>query len=154
VRMLVLTQRQTANTQIAPKIEPSACLTLALNASDRQRSRHRWFTQEGLEVQLQLPRGTVLQEGDLLGSDPPGTWVRVVAKPESVLSVSSPYPLDLVRAAYHLGNRHVPLEIGPNYLRLSPDPVLAELLVHLGLEVTLAEIAFFPEPGAYHGHGH
>jgi urease accessory protein len=151
--MLVLTQRRVANTPIDLKIDPQVCLTLALNASDRQRSRHRWFTQEGLEVQLQLPRGTVLQDGDLLGSDPPGSWVRVIAKPELVLSVYSPHPLDLVRAAYHLGNRHVPLEIGPNYLRLSPDPVLAELL-HLGLEVTQAEMPFFPEAGAYHGHGH
>jgi urease accessory protein len=161
--MLILTQRLPANAQAAD-IQAAASkaeLTLSLTAEDRCRSRHRWLTQEAVDVQLQLPRGTVLLAGDLLGTDaahPAVTWVRVMAKPEPVLTTYPHQPQDLARAAYHLGNRHVPLEIGQDYLRLSPDPVLAELLVHLGFQVTSEVTAFFPEAGAYHsitqGHTH
>jgi urease accessory protein len=80
--------------------------------------------------------------------------VRVIAKPEPVITVTAQTDLELLRAAYHLGNRHVPLEITPKYLRLSPDTVLQDMLEHLGLQ-TEAEIApFQPEMGAYGSHSH
>ena len=127
-------------------------LTIALTASDRTRSRHRVETPDNGVVYLRLPRGTVLRHGDLLQTETGDRLVRVTAKPEPVLNVTSQKPLELLRAAYHLGNRHVPLEITPTYLRLESDPVLKAMLAQMGLEVTEAVLPFQPEMGAY-GHG-
>ncbi|HBY78804.1 MAG TPA: urease accessory protein UreE, partial [Cyanobacteria bacterium UBA11148] len=98
-------------------------------------------------------RGTVLNDGDLLQSETGDIVVRIVAKPEPVLTVTSQQPINLLRASYHLGNRHVPLEVAPNYLRLSPDPVLQTMLENLGVEVKAEVVPFQPEIGAY-GHHH
>jgi urease accessory protein len=76
----------------------------------------------------------------------------VLAKPEPVLTVTAHTPLDLLQAAYHLGNRHVSLEITPTYLRLSPDPVLRDLLIHRGLHIHEEIQPFQPESGAYGAH--
>jgi urease accessory protein len=121
-----------------------------LTAEERTRSRHRFETLAGETVYLQLPRGTVLRDGDLLRSHD-GVLVQVVAKPEPVLTVTAPTPLALLQAAYHLGNRHVSLEITPTALRLSPDPVLRDLLEQRGLQVMEETQPFHPEMGAY-GH--
>ena len=127
-------------------------LILCLTAEERTRSRHSFSTEDKTPVQLQLPRGTTLQEGDLLTTDAGDILVQVSAKPEQVLTVTSDDSINLLRAAYHLGNRHVSLEITPNYLRLTPDPVLAGMLTQLGLEV-IAEVApFCPQGGAYSHH--
>jgi urease accessory protein len=96
--------------------------TLALSAEERTRSRLRY--ESGEMLQLQLTRGTVLHDGDLLAMELGDKFVKVIAKPESITTVTAHSELDLLRAAYHLGNRHVPLEVKPEYLRLSPDPVL------------------------------
>lgn len=127
-------------------------LTLCLTSEDRTRSRHRFETIEGEVVFLQLPRGTVLRDGDVLESES-GQFVRITAKPEPVLTVQAETPLKLLQAAYHLGNRHVGLEITDTYLRFLPDPVLREMLVHRGLQVVEEVRPFQPEIGAY-GHGH
>ncbi|GAB4281650.1 MAG: urease accessory protein UreE [Oscillatoriaceae cyanobacterium] len=125
---------------------------LALTADDRTRSRHRFTTEEGETVSLNLPRGTILQHGDRLASETGETVLLITAKPEPILTVTAHHPLDLLRAAYHLGNRHVSLEINPDYLRLSPDSVLKSMLQQMELQV-IEEIApFFPETGAYHHH--
>ena len=130
---------------------------LSLTAEDRTRARHRFTTDEGQGVFLQLPRGTVLRDGDLLQAEGDDRWVRVIAKPEPVFTVTSSTGLDLLRAAYHLGNRHVPLEVTAAYLRLAPDPVLKTMLEQLGLTVTEDLQPFQPESGAYgqsHAHAH
>jgi urease accessory protein len=132
--------------------QPSA-LTLLLTAEERTRSRHRFETVDGQAVFLHLPRGTVLQNGDVLATED-GVQVQIIAKPEPVLTVTANSSLQLLQAAYHLGNRHVPLEIASDYLRLSPDPVLQELLIHRGLSVTPELQPFHPEGGAYGGHAH
>ncbi|MGB8700046.1 MAG: urease accessory protein UreE [Thermosynechococcaceae cyanobacterium] len=126
---------------------------LVLTAEERQRSRYRCQTEGGVEVLLNLPRGSALTEGDCLTTEAGDWWVQIGAKPEMLLCVQSKTPLDLLRAAYHLGNRHVPLELTAQTLKLSPDPVLREMLVHLGLTVTDTLEPFYPEPGAY-GHLH
>ncbi|MCU0518823.1 MAG: urease accessory protein UreE [Oscillatoria sp. Prado101] len=144
--MLTLTQRQPADPQAA------ADLTLALTAFERTKSRHRLEINSQL-VSIQLPRGTVLRHGDLLAPAAGDLLVRVIAFPEPVLTVTAKTPLDLLRAAYHLGNRHVPVEIAPTYLRLSPDPVLKAMLEQLGVEVREEVAPFEPETGAY-GHSH
>lgn len=102
---------------------------------------------------LHLARGTVLRNGDLLKSEPEGQLLRVLAKPEPVLTVRADTELELLQAAYHLGNRHVPLEITRNFLRLAPDPVLQDLLEKRGLHVVAEVQPFQPEMGAY-GHSH
>jgi urease accessory protein len=126
--------------------------TLVLTAEERAKSRHRFETEEGETVFLRLPRGTVLRDGDMLRSDNGEFLILVKAKSEPVLTVTTATTLDLLRAAYHLGNRHVPLEIGTAYLRLSPDPVLQAMLEHLGMVVIEEEAPFQPEVGAYGHH--
>jgi urease accessory protein len=144
LNMLTLTQRNASNPDIAVN------LTLALTASERTRSRHRFETEDGI-VFLRLPRGSLLRDGDILVDETSGSLVRIVAKPEPVLTVYDSNLLNLLKAAYHLGNRHVPVEIAPSYLRLSPDPVLKAMLLQLGLEVKEEISPFQPETGAY-GH--
>jgi urease accessory protein len=128
--------------------------TLRLTAEERTRSRHRFRTTAGHEVQLVLPRGTVLRDGDLLRANEDGSVVRVQARAEPVLTARASDAFALMRAAYHLGNRHVALELGIDYLRLGPDPVLADMLVQLGLRVSEDVAPFQPESGAYGGHSH
>jgi urease accessory protein len=127
---------------------------LSLTADERTRSRHYFETDEGQGVYLRLPRGTVLRHGELLRSEDGKTIVRVVAKPEPVMSVTAPTILDLLRAAYHLGNRHISLEITETYLRLLPDPVLRAMLEQLGVQVTETIAPFEPESGAYGNRHH
>jgi urease accessory protein len=93
-----------------------------------------------------------LHDGDILASSEGDTLVKIAAKPEPVITVTSDRAIDLLRAAYHLGNRHVSLEITPTYLRLTPDSVLQEMLEHLGLQVTPEVAPFVPESGAYAHH--
>ncbi len=145
---LILTQRLLADMD-----DVSVSFTLWLTAEERTRSRYRFETPAGQALYLRLPRGMVLRDHDLLASEDGSCLVRIAAKPEPVFSVKAKTPLDLLRAAYHLGNRHVALEITPTELRLSPYPVLQAMLEHLGLEVREDILAFQPETGAY-GHSH
>jgi urease accessory protein len=133
--------------------EATVDFTLSLTAEERSRSRHYFETQAGQGLYLRLSRGTVLQHGDLLRSEAADCLVRVVAQPEPVMTVTAQKPLDLLRAAYHLGNRHVPLEVTETYLKLSPDPVLKAMLEQLNLQVVEGIDFFQPEAGAY-GHSH
>ena len=144
--MLDLTQITSPNESI------SVNFSLALTAEERTRSRHRFTTVEGEIVYLHLPRGTVLRDGDLLQDYEETTLVRVSAKLEPVITVTTTNSLELLKAAYHLGNRHVPVEISTDYLRLAPDPVLQKMLEQLNFEVISEIMPFFPEQGAYKHH--
>ena len=108
--------------------------------------------EDGEEVALLLPRGTVLREGDKLVTDD-GLVVAVEAAAELLSSARAADPLVLARAAYHLGNRHVPLQIEGDRLRYRHDHVLDGLLLGLGLAVETVQAAFEPEIGAYQGQG-
>ena len=128
---------------------------LVLPFERRQKSRLRTRLESGMEVGLFLERGTILREGDFLRTEE-GMLVRVVAAPEQVYLVRCESGLQLTRAAYHLGNRHVPLEIGDGWLKLKRDSVLRDMLLGLGATVSAAELPFDPEAGAYgggHSHG-
>ena len=144
---MLMTQRLPANADVA------VSFTLALTAEERTKSRHRFETEDGQTVFLRLPRGTMLRDKDILRSDD-ATLVRVRAKPEPVMTIAAQTSLLLLRAAYHLGNRHVPLEITATYLRLSPDPVLRTMLEQMGMVVEEAILPFQPEIGAYGNHLH
>lgn len=141
-----LTQRLAANADVV------VSFNIALTAQERTKSRYRFETEDGQTVFMRLPRGTVLRNNDILRSDD-GALVRVSAKAEPVMTITASTSLDLVRAAYHLGNRHVPLEITTTYLRLSPDPVLRTLLSQMGMTVSEEILPFQPEIGAYGNHG-
>jgi len=131
-----------------------AALTLSLPFDSRQRSRLRVTLSDGEMATLALPRGSVLRGGDLLRlSD--GRVVRVISARETVSTARSNVLRALLRAAYHLGNRHVPLEVGEGYLRYLHDHVLDGMVRDLGLTVGVEEAAFEPEAGAYaRGHAH
>lgn len=125
---------------------------LVLPFDRRQKSRLRVELASGTEAALFLERGTVLRGGDLLQADDDRV-VQVVAADEPVLRVTAATPRELARAAYHLGNRHVPLEVGEGWLRLEQDHVLQEMLLGLGVQVEGQMAPFEPEAGAYGG-GH
>ena len=120
----------------------------------RMRSRLRTRLASGEEAVLRTERGAVLRGGECLRSDD-GRVVRVSAAPEKVMHVTCADQFELTRAAYHLGNRHVPVEIGDGYLRIGADHVLGDMLLGLGATVREMEAPFEPESGAYGGgHGH
>jgi len=140
-----------ANREIA-EAELANLRKLVLPFDLRQKSRLRAALDNGAEAALFLPRGTVLRNGDLLEARD-GSLIRVVAAPENVLYVTADKPHALMRAAYHLGNRHIPVELGENFLKLETDPVLKELLLQLGVTLREDYLPFQPETGAYGG-GH
>lgn len=147
-------KRLDAGTLAAPLVRRAPALVLPFDA--RSKSRLRATLATGEEVALFLPRGTVLRGGDVLVADD-GGLIRVEAAPETVLLVSAATPLALTRAAYHLGNRHTPVEVGDGYLKLEYDPVLRDMLLRLDVDVAEALMPFEPEAGAYgggHKHGH
>lgn len=140
--------------------------TVELDWDVRQKSRFDCRDSLGRELGVFLPRGTVVRGGDVLVLED-GSLVRVVAAPQPVLVITHcrehGSPFDLMRAAYHLGNRHVPIELKPDHLKIEPDHVLADMLRSMHLIVNEAQAAFEPEGGAYgshgqaqghHGHGH
>jgi len=118
----------------------------------RQKRRFRAILEDGSETAIFLPRGSSLADGDVLEADD-GTLIRIVAAPEQVLYVTATSSHALVRAAYHLGNRHTPVELGNGFLKLENDSVIKEMLIRLGLQVQEAHLPFQPEAGAYGG-GH
>lgn len=143
-------------THVIPPRAVEPWTTLSLTADERTKTRHQYVADNGEAIYLNLVRGTRLRQGDLLRAEPataePETYVQVIAKPEPVLTVTAANGFDLMRAAYHLGNRHTPLELNPNYLRLEPDPVLATMLQQLGVQVVSEIAPFEPESGAYGQH--
>lgn len=156
--MIEIRNRLDARCAVRP-VEPGSRLELPFDL--RQKSRLRATLASGEPVSLLLARGEVLRGGDfLVAAD--GRVVQVVAQPERVLHVECDSPHALARAAYHLGNRHVPVELGNGYLRIAADHVLAEMLRGLDARVTPLEAPFEPEAGAYadghrhppHVHGH
>ena len=144
-----------AVTELTQKIDagtdPAASLTLDFDA--RSKSRLRATLDDGTDVAVILPRGSQLAPGDRLSSSD-GLIVEVKAAREKVSRVTTDDALLLARACYHLGNRHVALQILPTELRYLHDHVLDDMVRLLGLEVTTAELTFEPESGAYGDHAH
>jgi urease accessory protein len=146
---------------LAPVLVKRAA-TVELDWDVRQKSRFSATDSSGRELGVFLPRGTVVRGGDVLvGED--GSLVRVLAAPQHVLRITAckthGSPFDLTRAAYHLGNRHVPIELQPDHLKIEPDHVLADMLRAMHLIVNEVNESFEPESGAYaqhggHDHGH
>jgi urease accessory protein len=122
--------------------------TLTLPFEQRQKSRQRVVLDSGQEAGIALPPGTSLYDGDLLRG--PGDLLVKVRAASELLSVArTADPLRLARACYHLGNRHVPVQVGPGWVRYGHDHVLDQMLLGLGMEVGCEQLPFEPEPGAY-----
>ncbi len=135
--------------------------TIELDWDVRQKSRFDATDSAGRHLGVFLPRGTVVRGGDVLVAED-GSLIKVIAAPQAVLKITHcanhGTPYDLIRAAYHLGNRHVPIELKPDHLKIEPDHVLADMLRAMHLIVNAVDEAFEPESGAYasggHAHGH
>ena len=146
---IVLVQRR-------PSVDPAVATVLQLPLAAHQRTSLRGHRRSacGRDLLLQLPRGGPLLPGEWLLSADGGIQVQVQAAAEPVMQVRSAAALALLQAAYHLGNRHVAMELHADRLLLLQDSVLADLLRQRGLEVELLELPFQPEAGAYEGIGH
>lgn len=146
--MLRLTQKTASGT-------PAGTLTLPLE--QRIKSRLRAELDDGREVGLFLERGIILRDGDMLQAED-GTVIQIRAADETVSTAKCDDPLLLARACYHLGNRHIPLQIDTDRVRYQHDHVLDDMLRKLGLAPIREQAPFDPEPGAYgdfaHAHGH
>jgi len=149
--------------------EPTATATATLTLDERRRSRLRVALDDGREAAVLLPRGSLLRDGDLLRADE-GDVVVVRAAAESLSMARTSDRHLLLRGAYHLGNRHVPVELGDGWLAYEHDHVLDDMVRGLGLAVETRRAPFEPEGGAFrhdgashahphahehaHGHGH
>ncbi|MGD8572446.1 MAG: urease accessory protein UreE [Gammaproteobacteria bacterium] len=131
----------------------TAQATLSLPFELRQKSRLKANLDSGEEVGLILPRGHVLRGGDCLRADN-GMIIMLQAANEPVTTATAPDTLTLQRACYHLGNRHVPLQITEQWIRYLQDHVLDDMVASLGLTTTHESAPFEPETGAYHHHHH
>ena len=123
---------------------------LELPFEQRQKTRFRARLASGEEVAVLLPRGEVLRGGDRVAASD-GRVIAIVAEPESLLHIECSSASELARAAYHLGNRHVAVQVGAGFLRIAQDHVLAGMLRQLGAKVSLISAPFEPEAGAYAG---
>ena len=127
--------------------------TVELTFDTRQKSRFRAALASGVDIGADLPRTGILRSGSYIATQE-GDVLRVDAKPERLMQVTAQTEFDLLKAAYHLGNRHVPLMLTPTALYFEPDHVLAEMVEGLGLTVTETDHPFEPESGAYAQHSH
>jgi len=128
--------------------------SVILPRDQREKSRLKVVLNDGREAGLFFEKGVSFQDGDLIISDDGKVLVEVKAADETVSTVRCDDPLQLARACYHLGNRHIPLQIDTGILRYQHDHVLDEMVRGLGLEVTTEQAPFEPEAGAYSGGGH
>ncbi len=130
--------------------------TITLDWDVRQKSRFDAIDSQGRSLGIFLPRGTVVRGGDVLVAED-GSLVLVKAAPQAVLRITACVqhgsPFDLTRAAYHLGNRHVPIELQADHLKIEPDHVLADMLRAMHMTVVSVNEPFEPESGAYGEHG-
>jgi urease accessory protein len=159
--VLTISKILSAGHGLAPALLKRAA-TVELDWDVRQKSRFDTTDSQGRHLGVFLPRGMVVRGGDVLVAED-GSLIHVMAAPQPVLVITHckehGTPFDLTRAAYHLGNRHVPIELRPDHLKIEPDHVLADMLRSMHLIVQEATAAFEPEGGAYaapgaHHHGH
>jgi urease accessory protein len=158
--MLVVSKLIAGAVGVAPVLLKRAA-TVELDWDVRQKSRFETQDSHGRQLGIFLPRGTVIRGHDVLVAED-GSLIRVIAAPQSVLRITPcpahGTPFDLTRAAYHLGNRHVPIELKPDHVKIEPDHVLADLMRAMHLIVHEVSEPFEPEGGAYsagaHAHSH
>jgi len=134
-----------------PKEQAAGCLTLDFDA--RHRRRIRLAADQGEGVLLDLPKAVAMADGDGLQLED-GRWLKVQAAAEMLVEVRHKDPYQLMRLAWHLGNRHVTTEIRGEVLRIRPDHVIEDMLHRFGADLITVQAPFQPEGGAYSGHDH
>src|SRR5215813_6635457 len=127
--------------------------SLTLDFDSRHRRRIRLTADQGEDLLLDLPKAIAMADGDGLQLAD-GRWLRVKAAAEDVVEIRHKDSHELVRLAWHLGNRHLPTEIRHDFLCIRPDHVIEDMLRGFGADLALLRAAFQPEGGAYSGHGH
>lgn len=132
--------------------EEKAAGSLTLDFDARHRRRFRLTADQGDDILLDLPEAVAMKEGDGLQLED-GRWLKVQAAAEDIVEVRHKDPVQLMRLAWHLGNRHLPTEIRGNVLLIRPDHVIEDMLRGFGADLRNVQAAFQPEGGAY-GHGH
>jgi len=132
--------------------EEKAVGTLTLDFDARHRRRFRLTADDGGAVLLDLPKAVAMADGDGLQLDD-GSWLKIQAAPELIVEVRHKDRHQLMRLAWHLGNRHLPTEIRDDALRIRPDHVIEDMLRGFGAELANVQVPFQPEGGAYGGHG-
>lgn len=138
--------------KVCPVNKPATTLTLPFEK--RQKSRLQVTLDNGEQAGLFLPRGTLLRGGECLRAED-GRIISVLATEESTSTAYSDNAYLLMKACYHLGNRHIPLQIGNDFVRYQHDHVLDEMVASFGLDIKQELAPFEPESGAYHSHeGH
>ena len=133
-----------------PRERSAGSLTLDFEA--RHRRRFRLTADQGDDILLDLPQAVAMADGDGLQLED-GRWLKVLAAAEDIVEIRHKDALQLMRIAWHLGNRHLPTEIRGHVLRIRPDHVIEDMLRGFGAEISNLQVAFQPEGGAY-GHGH
>jgi len=134
-----------------PKEQAAGSLTLDFDA--RHRRRIRLAADQGEDVLLDLPKAVAMADGDGLQLED-GRWLKVQAAAEMLVEVRHKDPYQLMRLAWHLGNRHVTTEIRGEVLRIRPDHVIEDMLHRFGADLITVQAPFQPEGGAYSGHDH
>jgi urease accessory protein len=150
VELSRITPPEQAHAVPASDINATVCLPFDL----RCRTRLRALLSTGEDAAIVLPRGGMIRGGSILHSSDGKHAVRVIAADEELLEVQADDAFGLLRAAYHLGNRHVQLQVLPGSLRLPYDYVLADMVVRMGAKAAKIKAPFDPEPGAYSAGGH
>lgn len=130
---------------------PDIAETVTLAYDDRHRRRLKLETDSGTPFLLDFEKPVILATGDILQCDD-GLLIRVEAAPETLVEIRAPKGDDLIRLAWHLGNRHLPTELLPGALRIRRDHVIEDMLLRLGADIKPVTAPFNPEGGAY-GHG-
>jgi urease accessory protein len=133
--------------------QEKAAGTLTVDFDARHRRRIRLTTDQGEDVLLELPKAVAMADGDGLQLED-GRWLKVQAAAELMVEVRHQDPNQLMRLAWHLGNRHLPIEIRNQVLRIRPDHVVEDMLLGFGADLVKVQAPFQPEGGTYSGHGH
>jgi len=133
------------------KVKPQlgSFLKLSLNSDERRILRGKRLTDCDQEIILQLPRKGKLNDGDILSTSKSNFYVEIVAKKENLIEISSNSNIELIKTAYHLGNRHVEVEIEKDILLTKSDYVIENMLKNFNVDIVNTQKKFFPERGAH-----
>ena len=134
---------------IKKKPQLGSILKLTLSSDERRILRGKKTTDCNQEIFLQLPRKGKLNDGDILSTNESNFFIEIIAKKENLIEISSNCYLELIKTAYHLGNRHVEVEIDENILLTKSDYVIKNMLNNFNVDVISTQKKFFPETGAH-----
>ena len=135
---------------IKEKPKLGSILKLTLSSDERRILRGKRLTDCDQEIILQLPREGKLNDGDILCTNHKDLFVQIIAQKENLIEITAKSNLELIKVAYHLGNRHVEIEINENILFTKRNYIIEELLKNFDVVFSKVEKKFFPEIGAFH----